>query len=77
MKKITLILLSLLVLVPTVVKFADPDANASAAEQTTEYEEIVFADAQADTLGGSTGGAPCGTIRFEASDDDVAMPAEK
>ena len=60
MKKAAMILLSVLAVLITVFTLAEKKAPVSA--QTAQTEEIVLAelnmDAQADTLGGSTGGAP-------------------
>ena len=60
MKKAAMILLSVLAVLITVFTLAEKKAPVSA--QTAQTDEIVLAelnmDAQADTLGGSTGGAP-------------------
>lgn len=68
MKKTVCILMSLLAVLTMFAAFAGKHADASA--QTAEVEEIrledLCLDAQADTLGGSTGGAPI------LSQDDLA-----
>ena len=60
MKKTAFIILPLLAVLTTFVTLAGKHANVSA--QTAAHEEIVLADPDldgtADTLGGSTGGAP-------------------
>jgi hypothetical protein len=60
MKKIALIFLSLLIVFTAFVTLAEKNTSASA--QTGTLEEIVLADMDLDgtanTLGGSTGGAP-------------------